>query len=179
MEEEAKKDQKEESSFAFTSAKASEDKKASEDELKELEKKCNEYLNNWKRAQADFENYKKGELERTRFLIEYLKEAIMLSILPVLDNIYLAEKSVPESIKSDSWTEGFRQIKKQMEEFLKKEGIEEIETEGEKFNPETMEVIEVVPASVQASAGAVAEELQKGYMMGDKVIRPAKVKVTK
>ena len=159
---------------------------------KDLEKQCEEYLNNWKRERADFLNYKKDEAERIVTLVKYAKEDIILNILPILYNIELAEKQLPDKLKkgkggtpqSIEWTKGFLQIKKQTEEFLKKEGIEEIKTIGEKFNPETMEAVAEAEGSDSGTAeggdeGTIMEELQKGYIMDGKVIRPAKVKVTK
>ena len=77
---------------------------AEENKLDELEKKCEEYLNNWKRERADFLNYKKEEMERVGFLGKYLKEDIILKILPILDNIELAEKQLPKKLKKiQSW----------------------------------------------------------------------------
>ena len=142
-------------------------------------------MNNWKRERADFLNYKKDEMERIGFLGKYVKEDIIFKILPILDNFYLAEKQLPENLKSGKsgsaeaieWTKGFLQIQNQITEFLKKEGIEEIKTNGEKFNPETMEA--VGEAEEKGDSGMVVEELQKGYIMESKVLRPAKVKISK
>ena len=89
------------------------------DKLAELEKKSEEYLNNWKRERADFINYKKDEAERMLNLVKYAKEDMILEILPILDNIYLAEKSVPENIQEDNWIKGFKMIQKQLESYLK------------------------------------------------------------
>ena len=148
--------------------------------LEEIQKKCDEYLNNWKRAAADLVNYKKDEMERIMKLMQYGKEDMILKILSIFDSIYLAEKSLP---KDENFATGFSQITKQIDEFLKKEGIYEIKTVEEKFNPNFHEVIEEIGHS-EASAkdsepGIIIEELQKGYVMGEKVLRPAKVKVTK
>ena len=169
-------------------------------EVEQHKKKCEEYLNNWKRTAADFANYKKDEMGRMAMLLQYGKEDMILKILPILDNIELAEKQLPESLRTKAkesqsngltrastelsrmsspqveWTKGFLQIQNQIKEFLKKEGIEEVKTVGEKFNPETMEIIGEVDGD---TSGIVAEELQKGYMLEDKVLRPAKIKVTK
>jgi len=144
-----------------------------QEELAELKKKSEEYLNNWKRSAADFANYKKEELERMTLLAGYAKENIFLHILPIIDSIYLAGEAFGK--------DGFMQIEKQIQEFLKKQGIEEIKAIGEKFNPETMETVEeVVSGSLTpAESGIVLEEVQKGYKMGDKVFRPAKVKISK
>ena len=156
-------------------------------ELEICKKKCEEYLNNWKRSAADFINYKKDEMERIGFLAKYAKEDTILKILPILDSFYLAEKQLPEKLKkgeegtpqSIEWTKGFLQIQNQISEFLKKEGIEEIKTLGEMFNPETMEVVGEANSEEQIVSGMVIEELQKGYKIQNKVLRPAKVKVIK
>ena len=133
-------------------------------ELEEYKKKCDEYLNNWKRAVADMANYKKDEVVRAEMLIGYAKEGMLDNVLPIIDSIYLASSAFGK--------DGFSPIEKQIQEFLKKEGIEEIKTEGQEFNPETME-------SIGESETGKLEEVQKGYKMGERVIRPAKVRVVK
>lgn len=141
-------------------------------EIEELKKKNEEYLNNWKRAVADMANYKKDEMERIVKLIQYGKEDMIEKILPILDSVYYATKHIKD--------EGLDKIWQQAMEFLKKEGIEVIETMGEKFNPETMECVEeVLQGPTLEESGMVVEELQKGYMIGDKVLRPAKVMISK
>lgn len=153
-------------------------------ELETCNKKNEEYLNNWKRTAADFINYKKGETDRLSSFAGYIKERVILEILPILDNIELAEKQLPEKLKNgeegtrgaQEWTKGFLQIRKQFSEFLKKEGIEEIETFGKPFDPNFMEIMEEIEGGEQ---GIIVEELQRGYTMNDKVIRPAKVRVAK
>src|SRR3989338_2547775 len=95
--------------------------------LKELEVKCEEYLNGWKRERADFLNYKKDEMERIGNILKYANEEIILNILPILDNIERAESELPEKLKKPSfakasegqggnnraieWVQGFLQIK--------------------------------------------------------------------
>lgn len=133
-------------------------------ETEELKQKAEEYLNGWKRERADFLNYKKDEMERIGQLVKYANEEIILKLLPVLDNIRLAANHIKD--------EGLSQIKKQLSDFLQKEGIEEIKTTGEKFNPNTMEAVE-------GEGDTVSEELQRGYTMYGKIIRVAKVKVTR
>jgi len=144
---------------------------AAQDELKALQLKCEEYLNGWKRERADFLNYKKEEMERIGNLAKYANEELILNFLPILDNIGLAEAHLQD--------EGISQIKKQFLDLLKKEGIEPIETIGKQFDANTMEAVGDVPASAKASAGAVAEEVQRGYTMHGRIIRVAKVKVAK
>ncbi len=149
-----------------------------QDEAEELKKKADEYLNNWKRSAADFINYKKEEMERAGLLINYAKEEMLLNMLPIIDSFYLSEKhsNILENVGMSEWQKGFEQIKKQIEEFLKKEGIEEIEAIGQKFDPSTMEAVDEEEGD---ESGKVIEELQKGYKIDEKVLRPAKVKINK
>lgn len=150
---------------------------AGEGELEECKNKAEEYLNGWKRERADFLNYKKEEMERIEQIVKYANEETILKIIPILDNIYLAEAHVPEELKSNQWIEGFHQIKKQLCEFMQKEGIEEIKTIGQKFDPASMEAVSEVESD--ESTDIVVEEVQKGYTMQGKLIRPAKVKISK
>ncbi|OGZ70320.1 MAG: nucleotide exchange factor GrpE [Candidatus Staskawiczbacteria bacterium RIFCSPLOWO2_01_FULL_33_13] len=152
------------------------DSESNVNQLEECKQKCEEYLNNWKRERADFLNYKKDEIERIGFLAKYAKEDIVLKILPVLDSFHLAKKQLPDNLKEDTWIKGFLQIESQIAEFLKKEGILQIKSVGEKFDPSVMEIIE---ESEEGGSGMVIEELQKGYTMNGKVLRPTKVKVSK
>jgi molecular chaperone GrpE len=155
-------------------------KHENKDELKALQLKCEEYLNGWKRERADFLNYKKDEMERIGQLIKYANEELVLKLLPILDNFCLAEQHVKDP--------GVTQIKKQLEDLLKKEGIDPLKTLYEKFDPNYMEVVEEVSAREAShneegwdseESGIVVEEVQRGYKFHDKLLRPAKVKVTK
>jgi molecular chaperone GrpE len=156
--------------------------------LEECEKQKNEYLNNWQRERADFLNYKKEELERIDELLKYGEVGLILKCLTILDNFELAEKKLPENLKKDENIKGLVQIKSQIQEFLKSRGIEEIKSIGEKFDPNFHEVIEEIePAQISSKivagkdikSGIVVEEIQKGYKLKGRLLRPAKVKVTK
>jgi len=149
-------------------------------ELESAKTKCEEYLNGWKRERADFLNYKKEEMERIGHLVKYANEEIILKLLPVLDNMCLAAEHVED--------EGVMQIKKQLEDFLAKEGIEAIEVAGKQFDPNIMEVVEVAAidetkekweTKETMATGVVVEEVQRGYTLHGKLIRPTKVKVSK
>jgi molecular chaperone GrpE len=161
------------------------------DEMEELKKKCEEYLNGWKRERADFLNYKNQETERIANLLKYANEELILNLLPILDNFCLAEKHISDTEESA----GFLQIKKQLEDLIAKQGIEVIEVMDKPFDPNTMEAVGEVPTDAKSIKDAVAEEVggsprppetelvveevQRGYTMYGKIIRPAKVKVTK
>lgn len=155
-------------------------------ELAEAKGKCEEYLNGWKRERADFLNHKKGEMERVVELVKYANEELILKILPILDNIYLAETHVPAELKEHKWLVGFTQIKNQLCEFLGKEGIKAIDVLGKPFDASTMESVGIGAAKPafaesfgEAKEGIVVEEVQRGYTLHGKLIRPAKVKVIK
>jgi len=150
--------------------------------LEEYQKQKNEYLAGWQRDRADFLNYKKEELERIRDILKYGNENLILKILPILDNFEKAEAEVRnmkyEETKHKEVINGLLQIKTQFQDFLKNQGIEEIKTVGEKFDPNFQEVVKEIEKK-GVESGIVIEETQKGYILNGKVIRPAKVRVTK
>jgi len=164
-------------------------------ELENCQKKSEEYLAGWKLARADFLNYKKEEMERIGELLKYAGEEFILKILPILDNFDLAARqNLPENLseqeKNKEIISGFLQIRKQLQDFLKNQGVEEMKSIGEKFDPKFHEVVEEVPASAEASArqgkddgkiesGVIIEEVQKGYKINGRLLRPAKVRVAK
>ncbi|MFH1714564.1 MAG: nucleotide exchange factor GrpE [Candidatus Nealsonbacteria bacterium] len=148
----------------------------SEEKLKECQKQRDEYLSGWQRARADFINYKKQEIERIGEILNYQKEELILRLLPVLDSFDTAEGNITEKEKES--LKGFLQIKFQILDFLKQQQVAEIKTEGEKFNPEFHEAVEIIE-SEESESGTILEEIQKGYTLNDKLIRPAKVKVAK
>jgi len=167
-------------------------------QLEECQKLREEYLAGWQRARADFLNYKKEEIERIEEILKYADVGLILKILPILDNFEIAarqtfalqNKSSQEKENIDKVIQGFLQIKIQLEEFLKNQGVEEIKAIGEAFDPNLHEVMEEIepafaPASAEAAAGkeiksgVIIEEIQKGYKINGRLLRPAKVKVTK
>jgi len=157
-----------------------------EKQLEECQKKKDEYLAGWQRERADFLNYKKEEIERIGEILKYAGEGLILKILPILDNFdliarqnFLSENlSGQEKERIDKIIQGFVQIKIQFQDFLKNLGVEEIKSVGDKFDPNFQEVIEEIKTKDKES-GIVIEEIQKGYKLHGKVLRPAKVKIVK
>jgi len=162
-------------------------------ELEECQKLKDEYLTGWQRERADFLNYKKGELERVGEILKYADVGLILKVLPILDNFEIAEKKLAENLKvdelrssspfadarvNDENIKGLLQIKNQILDFLKNQGVEEIKSLGEKFNPNFQEIVEIVETKDKES-GVVIEEIQKGYKIHGRLLRPAKVKVAK
>jgi molecular chaperone GrpE len=182
--------EKKEPSFASSSVKTSEDEKVTEGEgkkssieelpkkLEECQKQKDEYLKGWQRARADFLNYKKDEMERIEGFLKYVNEELILKFLPILDNFEKAEKETPEDLKNNQCIKGILQIKTQIQDFLKSQGIKEIESIGKKVDLNLHEIVGETEAKGKES-GIIVEEIQKGYLIGDKLLRVAKVKIAK
>lgn len=129
------------------------------------------------RVQADFENYRKRTQKEKEELCRYQNTDLLLRIIPVLDNFKLAIAHLPSDMEKNDWVTGVRHIEKQLEQLMTEEGVTEIASKGEKFNPHLHEAVEEVESSVPP--GVITEVVRTGYMLGDKVIRCAKVKVSK
>jgi len=142
-----------------------------------------EYLNDLKRLQADFDNYKKRQAEAEKSLKGYLIEGLVLDIIPVLDNFQVATNHVPDTEKSSPWVVGIQYIEKQLETVLTENGMSLIEpTPGETFDPSKHEAIEKEGEQKEFAEGEEIKEViskvyQKGYQLGGRVIRPAKVAI--
>ncbi len=149
-----------------------------EEQLKECLKKKDEYLAGWQRERADFLNYKKDELTRIESLLQQNREELILKILFVLDNFEIAEKNIGPDFKQNEHIKGFLQIKQQLKEFLKSEKVEEIETEQKMFDPALHEAISQEEKEENES-GMIIAEIQKGYTINGRLLRPARVKVVK
>ncbi|MDP2705648.1 MAG: nucleotide exchange factor GrpE [bacterium] len=144
-------------------------------ELIEFQKQRDEYLNGWQRAKADFINYKKDEEERFRAFAAISLKMLLLEMIEVLNSFDLGLAAVSdEAVKK-----GMNLIKMKFEDSLKKFGLAAIIVQkGDVFNPEKHEVVGEVETNDLAD-GVVFEELEKGYLLNDRVIRAAKVRVAK
>ncbi len=145
-----------------------------ESELEECKKKCDEYLDGWKRAKADFINYKKEENERISEVVKFSNESILSDLITVLDSFNLGI-----SLGSDEVAKkGMTLIQTQMEDILKRYGLEKVfVSRGGTFDPKTQEAIGEIES--EYPEGSVAEEIEKGYSLNGKIIRPIKVKLSK
>lgn len=130
------------------------------------------------RLAAEMDNYKKRAIKERESLTKYGSQGILQELLPILDNFRRAIESANESKDFDSFLEGVEMIFKQMDDALERKGVSVIDAVGEVFNPNIHEAV-VHIASEEYPENIVAEELQKGYMLHDRVIRPAMVAVSK
>jgi molecular chaperone GrpE len=150
--------------------------KAAAERLKERE-----YLNDLKRLQADFDNYRRRQQESQKELGAYLIEKLVMDLIPVLDNFRSATQHVPESSKTDPWVVGIQYIEKQLEDVLAANGMQTLEVkEGDVFDPRLHEAIGQDENETEGpeKGTTITKVLQKGYKVGDRVVRPAKVVVS-
>jgi len=147
-------------------------------ELDQAKAQAQEYLEGWQRARAEFANYKKRvtrdhEESRMRIAAETLTK-----YLGVMDDLERALKERPEDGEAEAWAEGIELIYKKMYGVLDMEGVEIIEADGEHFDPTLHEAISH-DESEDHEEGEVIEVVQPGYRMGDRILRPAMVRVAK
>jgi len=139
----------------------------------DAEARAAENLDGWQRALAEFQNYKK-RVERDRAADQAaMKADLIRKMLPILDDLERALLSRPQD---DSWSNGIELIQRKLQVVLDSEGVKRIEAEGAIFDPNFHEAISQEPVD-GAESGRVVEVVQHGYMLGDRVIRPAQVKV--
>ena len=151
------------------------------DEFKALEEKAaksEEYFDKLLRIQADFDNYKKRlERERAEF-IKFANAEIIYEILKILDDFERAVEAGKKKHDFDVLHKGIELIWIDFKEFLKQKGLEEIEAKGKPFDPHEHDAM-MQEETEEHPENYVVEEFQKGYKLNDRVIRPAKVKVSK
>jgi molecular chaperone GrpE len=146
-------------------------------ELEEFKQKAEDYLNSWKRTAADFENYKKRREKEDKELLRFALEVTVVKILPTLESLESALKNAPRDEKHKKWSEGVIKTVQQLEQVLLSMGVEKIKTVGEKFDPSLHEAQDL--AESDKEPGTVLEEIQTGYKLNNKIIRPAKVRVAR
>lgn len=151
--------------------------------LKVCQKEKEEYLAGWQRAKADLINYRKEQEQKSLDLFKFANENFILEILPALDSFELALKHMDKDRAAEGeprqGREEILQLYNQLKNILKNQGLEEIKALGEKFNPELHESVEEIKGKSKGSKGIVVEEVQKGYKLNNKTIRPSRVKISK
>jgi len=128
------------------------------------------------RLQAEFDNYKKRSFKERGDFIKFANEGLIIELLSILDNFERGIKSAEQKKDYDLLHQGVDMISKQLHSLLETKGLSRIKSLGEKFDPHQHEAVEVVEGDDE---GAVVEELQSGYLLSGRIVRPAKVKVIK
>ena len=150
-----------------------EDIEALKQALAEEKKKAEANLANWQRAQADFINYKRRSEQEKEEIGKFANTTLMLTLLPILDDLERAFTSTPPQMAKLTWVDGIRLIERKLRASLEAQGLSQIKALGEPFDPRLHEAA----MHGKGKEGIVIEELQKGYMLHDRVIRPTMVVV--
>ncbi len=142
-------------------------------ELEDLRREQDELVDTVQRVQAEFDNYRKRAARDQQSLVARAHERLMQELLPVMDDLERTLEAV-EAHEGAKLEEGVALVARSFADALRKEGLEEVSTEG-KFDPHVHEALLSQPS--EAEEGSVIEVLQKGYRLGDRVLRPARVVV--
>ncbi|MGG6314074.1 nucleotide exchange factor GrpE [Paenibacillus macerans] len=146
-------------------------------EVEKLRAENEEYQQRLLRTQADFDNFRRRTVKEKEELGKYASAKLITELLPVIDNFERALSSAGEGTENSSYAKGVEMIFRQLDGVLKAEGLTPMEAEGQPFNPEFHQAIMQVE-SEDYEEGIVVEVVQKGYLLKDKVLRPAMVKVS-
>ena len=141
--------------------------------LEEAESKTSEYKDSWLRSQAEFQNYRKRLERDNEMMYTSMKGDIFKKVLPVLDDL---ERALQNRSADDAWASGIELVVRKFQNILESEGLKKIEALGVEFDPNFHEAISHEPAN-GAKSGHVIGVVQNGYMIGERVIRPALVRV--
>ena len=147
-------------------------------ELEEQKAKAAEYLDGWQRARAEFANYKKRIEKEQEDIIKSANGAFITRLLPVMDDFERAFQTLPLDLMGMTWLEGLGLVHRKLQMLLEQEGVTVIETEGRLFDP-TLHQAVTHEESEEHEEGQIIGAVQKGYKMGDKVLRPSLVRVAK
>jgi len=147
-------------------------------EVTELRAQAGEYLDGWQRARAEFANYKK-RIERDQEEARGRAAAALLAkILPVEDDLRRAVRERPEAEGYPHWADGIELIQRKLAALLEAEGVEVIPADGVAFDPALHEAVTYEPSN-DHKEGEIIEVIQQGYRLGERVLRPARVRVAR
>ena len=151
----------------------SEDIDSLNEALEEEKAKAEKYLSNWQRSEADFNNYKKRVEQERSEIAKFANLSLILNLLPVMDDFERAFNTAPGNSDQENWADGISLIFRKLQAILQAQGISEVQAIGEKFDPSIHEAV----GQGEGEEGTIIEEMQKGYKLGDRLIRPALVVV--
>lgn len=147
-------------------------------EVAALEKKAKEYMEGWMRERADFANYKKRVETQLRDSAQNAAVEALVTLLPVIDDFERAMANIPAELADNPWLNGVSMIQRKFQKMLDDQGVTILDPVGAVFDPNRHEAVGTEDNDAIES-GHVTVTLQKGYLHGDRVLRPAIVKVAK
>ena len=148
------------------------------EEIDQLKGKINQFSEGWQRERADFDNYRKRIKRDQEKYKQDIKVEIIKKYLVIHDDIELAFKNAPHNKENNNWTQGINLILKKLKGILDDEGVQLIPAEHRMFDPNLHEAISSEDNS-ELESGQIIEVIKQGYIIGDRVIRPALVRVAK
>jgi molecular chaperone GrpE len=143
------------------------------EQLAEEKDKAQAYLANWQRAAADYQNFKRRVEQEREELSRLANAALMINLLPLVDDIERALENVDARLAGLTWLDGIRLIHRKFQALLEMNGVTEIEADGQQFDPNVHEAV----MFGEGEDGKVTSVVQKGYKLGGRVLRPAMVVV--
>lgn len=152
---------------------------ALEQENGSLKQQLEELKDKYMRMYADFDNYKKRMVKEKMDLINTAAQDTLSALLPVLDDFDRAKKNAEAANSKEHFSEGIALVYQKLYAVLRQKGLDEMETNGQPFDPEWHEAFAEIPAPSEDMKGKIIDTIEKGYMLKDKIIRHAKVVVGK
>ena len=175
--EEAQKPAKDEKKKSKKSKKTKDEKEALEEEIEKLNAEKAELNDRFLRLNAEYDNYRKRTLKEKMELTKSAGESLLINLLPVMDDFERGLQHMEEADEQSSFKEGIDIIHSKLKDFMKQNGLKEIESKEKDFDTDLHEAIAKIPAPTEELKGKVVDVIQKGYYLNDKVIRHAKVVV--
>ena len=148
------------------------------EKIDELQNQVDQFSDGWQRERAEFANYRKRAARDEEFHRQTSRIDILLKYLDVHDDIDLAIKNMPDHIRDDPWSNGIQLIQQKLANVLKSEGLEPITAEDNEFDPNMHEAISL-EEHAEIESGKIIEIVQQGYKIGERVVRPSRVRVAK
>lgn len=148
------------------------------EKIDELQNQVDQFSDGWQRERAEFANYRKRAARDEEFHRQTSRIDILRKYLDVHDDIDLAIKNMPDHIKDDPWSNGIQLIQQKLANVLKSEGLEPITAEDNEFDPNVHEAISL-EEHPEFESGKIIEIVQQGYKIGERVVRPSRVRVAK
>lgn len=154
-----------------------EDPEALRKELEEARAKEAEYLDGWQRARAELSNARKRFQREQQQAYANAKADLLVRLLPIVDDFERAFETLPDDLSSHKWVEGIKLVQHKAQGLLEQEGVAPIEAAGQQFDPFRHQAVTHEPSD-EVPEGHVIAEMQRGYSMGDRVLRPCMVRVS-
>lgn len=154
----------------------SSDMEALQDEIEKLQTSAKDAHDKYVRTLADFDNFRKRQREETSRACDFARIEVISALLPIIDNFERSVQAAEEQHSYDALVEGVSLTLRQLNDMLTKQGVEPIESVGQEFNPELHEALMRVETD-EYPENTIVDELEKGYTLNGKTLRPARVRV--